>query len=1012
MIDQKERYYNILKLNRWFAISSIVFMGIWLLVFADDYNRPWKTYQKEFRQLEIASIHNDYTEIEKNLESDSEYLKLNASLEVVEKNLQQKTDEISQLNQNLEKINAEYYAVNQNYQFTKAEYDVAKFYLDQATHNRSDINEVKNKLERLDTQTSIYKLDLEVIDKKKDNIKHQLNQLLSEKKSIIDQRDNFTFKRDLTKRKLSKIDPESMTFANKIANVVRDLPVLDFINPYYEVKQVVVKDLEEDLIFTGMPKVDRCMTCHISIDKKGFEVTPQPFTTHPKLDLIVGSDSDHPLSEYGCTSCHGGRGRGTGFVSSAHSPSDEEQAARWEEKYGWHRLHHWDNPMLPLPYVEASCYKCHNGTMPVREAPTLSLGLAIVEKGGCFGCHQIDRWEHTPKPGPGLRKIASKTNEEFAHKWIMAPRDFKHDTWMPHFFNQINSNDKASIKRTHQEIRAIVHYLFENSETYEMEKIPPDGNPENGKMLVKSLGCMGCHRMEEDPNEDDIPSFDAMRRQQGPNLIYLGSKTNQQWIYNWIRNPQSYHPDTKMPNLRLSNQEAVDISSYLISERNAEFDARIVPELDTEELDKIVVSFLGQTKRQEEVDSELMSMDTNQKLSYSGEKLIRHYGCFSCHAIEGFENTKSIGTPLSFEGSKLISKLAFGFMSDEIEHTKWDWFKLKLTNPRIYDMIPLGDGSYTMSVKHPLEKLRMPHFGLSEDELNAIVTVILGFVKDDIPSTKLPARTTRNLIVEEGERLIQTYNCKGCHPIDGDGGAIRPTVAKWLGEIADQSASEDVGLVQSFSPPMLDTEGRKIQPDWLFDFFKEPNMIRPNLQVRMPTFSMISNEDWNKIIKYFQYKDGQLMAYEHKIQINKNSNSYKAGEKIQELGACNNCHFYGEQKPKQTALSWAPNLVMTKSRLRPEWLKEWFEDPQKIMPGTKMPAPYIPTDESIEDVLTNWGSAVAGMEGDSSKLFQGLIEYVLGIDGEYDISKIVKQHLKNEGYGFILEEEDDWGDDW
>jgi len=143
MIDQKERYYNILKLNRWFAISSIVFMGIWLLVFADDYNRPWKTYQKEFRQLEIASIHNDYTEIEKNLESDSEYLKLNASLEVVEKNLQQKTDEISQLNQNLEKINAEYYAVNQNYQFTKAEYDVAKFYLDQATHNRSDINEVK-----------------------------------------------------------------------------------------------------------------------------------------------------------------------------------------------------------------------------------------------------------------------------------------------------------------------------------------------------------------------------------------------------------------------------------------------------------------------------------------------------------------------------------------------------------------------------------------------------------------------------------------------------------------------------------------------------------------------------------------------------------------------------------------------------------------------------------------------------------------------------------------------------
>lgn len=1011
MIDQQERYYNILKLNRWFAISSIVFLGIWLLVFADDYNRPWKKYQKEFRQLEIENIQNDITNIKKQLEHNPEYLELNTSLKSAKKNLHNKTDEIDRLNEELEKLKAEYYGVNQNYQFTKAEYDVAKFYMDQARHEQGDINEAMSKLEELDRQISTYKLNLEVIDTKMDDYKHLLKKLYNEKKTITDELTIFTFKRDLTKRKLSKIDPDSMSIANKIANIVRDLPVLDFINPYYEVKQVVVNDLEEDLIFTGMPKVDRCMTCHVSIDKRGFENAPQPFTTHPKFDLMVGSNSDHPLSEYGCTACHGGRGRGTDFVSSAHSPTNPEQAAEWKEKYDWHRLHHWDNPMLPLQYVEASCYKCHNGTMPVREAPTLSLGLAIVEKGGCFGCHQIDRWEHTPKPGPGLTKIANKTTEEFAFKWVYAPRDFKHDTWMPHFFNQINSSDEASIKRTNQEIRAIVHYLFKNSESYEMENIPHNGNPENGRMLVKSLGCMGCHRMEEDPLEDDKPSFDAMRRQQGPNLIYLGSKTNQQWIYNWIRNPQSYHPDTKMPNLRLSKQEASDISSYLISEKNEEFDARVVPDLDIDELDKIVRSFLRQTKRKEEVDFEISSMMINQKLNYAGEKLIRHYGCFSCHAIDGFENAKSIGTPLTTEGSKLISKLAFGFMGDEIEHTKWDWFKLKLTNPRIYDMIPMGSGNYAMSVKRPLEKLRMPHFGLNKDELDAIVTVILGFVKDEIPSTKLPARTTRNLIVEEGERLIQTYNCKGCHSIDGDGGVIRSTVAEWIGEIADESASKDASLVQSFSPPLLNSEGRKIQPEWLFNFFKAPKMIRPNLMVRMPTFSMISNQDWNKIIKYFQYKDGQLLAYEHSIEVDKKSDSYKSGEKIQELGACNNCHFYGSQKPKQTALSWAPNLVLAKKRLRPDWLKDWFIDPQQIMPGTKMPAPYIPTDEPIDDVLTNWGSAVASMNGDSTKLYQGLIDYVMGIDGDTDISKIVKTHLKTEGYGFVIEE-DEWGDDW
>jgi len=1012
MIDQQERYYNILKLNRWFAISSIVFIGIWFLVFANDYDRSWKKYQKAFRNLEIESLNKEISNMENALNNNPEYLQLNESLVVVEKNLLNNADEIDQLTQKIEESDAKRYGINQNYQFAKAEYDVAKYEMDQAKHGHGEIEKAAHKLNKLEELTTGYKLGLEEIEKIQDTYVNELKALHADRKSINDQINSITRKRDLTNRKLSKIDTESMTFANKIANVVRDLPVLDFIDPYYEVKQVVISDLEEDLVFMGMPKVDRCMTCHVSIDIKGFEEAPQPFTTHPKLDLIVGPDSSHPMSEYGCTSCHAGRGRGTGFVSAAHSPSNKEQAESWENEYDWHRLHHWENPMLPMQYIEASCYKCHSGTMPVREASTLSLGLAIIEKGGCFGCHQIDRWENTPKPGPGLGKIADKTTKEFAYKWINAPREFQHDTWMPHFFNQINSNDEASKKRTNQEIHSIVHYLFENSEIYEMEKIRNSGDPEKGKMLVKSLGCLGCHQMEEDPNVMGKSSFDAMRRQQGSNLIFLGSKTNQEWIYNWLLNPQSYYHDTKMPNLRLTKQEAADISAFLVSKRNAEFDAQLIPELEIEELDKIVISFLEQTRRKEEVDSELVLMATGQKLSFVGEKLIRYYGCFSCHDIDGFEDTKPIGTPLTFEGSKLITKLDFGFMHDEIDHTKWDWFHLKLDNPRIFDMIPKGDGEYSMKVKRSLEKARMPHFGLNEEELDAIVTVIMGFVKDEIPTNKLPARTTRNLIVEEGERLIQTYNCKGCHPIDGDGGAIQPTVAEWLGDIADQTTREDVSIVKSFSPPLLNSEGRKIQPEWLFNFFKKPTMIRPNLQVRMPSYKMISDEEWNKIIKYFQYKDGQLLAYEHIAEVNIYSDSYKAGEMIQDLGACINCHFYGEQKPKQAALTWAPNLALTKDRLRQDWLHEWFANPQTVMPGTKMPSPYIPTEESAEDVLANWGRSVSNMNGDSTKLFQGLIDYIWEIDGANDVSSIVKAHLEIEGYGFIIEDDDDWDDDW
>ena len=216
-----------------------------------------------------------------------------------------------------------------------------------------------------------------------------------------------------------------------------------------------------------------------------------------------------------------------------------------------------------------------------------------------------------------------------------------------------------------------------------------------------------------------------------------------------------------------------------------------------------------------------------------------------------------------------------------------------------------------------------------------------------------------------------------------------------------------MSIVQSFSPPLLDSQGRKTQPEWLLNWFKDITMIRPHLQVRMPSFDF-TDKEWNTIIEYFQQKDGQALAYELPHSINNNSDSYKAGNIIQELGACANCHFYGNQKPKQAALTWAPNLVLTKNRLRPEWLLEFFSNPQDIMPGTKMPAPYIPTEEPVADILTNWGKPVANMNGDSTKLYQGLVDYLWGLKGKEDVSRIVKAHLKDGDYGFIIEEDDDW----
>ena len=1010
MINQQERYYNILKLNKWFAISSILFTLIWVLTFANDFNRPWKKYQIQFRQMEIEKTRADIATANQDLESDAAFAALKVQLETAQNEVESRQDEIKIIQKNIQKLEADLYAKNQIYQFAKADMDVAKYNYEEAQHGHGNLNSAKKEFDNLSLQTASGKIEVETVERKVEAANNELKAIRLSLKEANDAIGNLSREKDLLARKLTKIDPEAMSFSNKLANIIRDVPVLDFIDPYYDVKQVVIKDIEDDMIYMGVPKVDRCMTCHMGIDQKGFEDAPQPYSTHPNLELYLGANSPHPMNEYGCTSCHAGRGRGTNFISSAHSPNNEEMAARWEEELNWHPLHHWDTPMLPMKYVEASCLKCHAGSIPVQASPKLALGMTIVEKGGCFGCHQIDGFEKTPKPGPGLRKIATKTTKEFAFKWIYEPRSFRENTWMPHFFKQLNSQDSESLIRTDQEIHAIVTYLFNRSTEFKMERLPNKGNADNGRMLVNSLGCLGCHSSEgEAPVE--LKSVNSIRREHGPNLIKLGSKTNQRWIYNWVQEPQRYHPASKMPNLRLSKQEAADISSYLISQRDSDFDNQIVPAVDEIELDKIVTEFLGSTLRKQEVEARLAEMDLDQKLNYTGGKLIRQYGCFSCHDIGGFEDAKPIGTPLTTEASKLISKLDFAYFHDKLPHTKWDWFRQKVDSPRSFDMIPQEDHTYKMKVKNPLEKLRMPHFGLNEQELDAIVTVIMGWVKDEIPSTKLPASDERNLAIAAGEKLIAQYNCQGCHSIDGDGAAILPTVASWLGEIADETTAEDNSLVLSFAPPMLDTEGKKVQPDWLFKFFKTPTMIRPNLQVRMPSFTMISDDDWNTIIKYFQLKDGQTNSYEDPHSIAKNSTTYRAGEVIQDMGACNNCHFYGDQKPKQAALSWGPNLALTKERLRPEWVVDWFRNPQMIMPGTKMPAPYIPTDEPLSSVKETWGNDVAKLHSDPEKLLEALRDYNWGISGPIDVSEIVKAHLESEGYGFVIEDDDDWGDD-
>jgi hypothetical protein len=120
---------------------------------------------------------------------------------------------------------------------------------------------------------------------------------------------------------------------------IRNAPLMDFMAPTIKIQQIILPNVVDDVNFTRVPKMDRCQTCHLAIDKKGYEKYPQPYTTHPNLELYLGGSSPHPIERVGCTVCHEGMGQSVSFRDAAHAPADEKQKEEWEEKYGWEEPH-------------------------------------------------------------------------------------------------------------------------------------------------------------------------------------------------------------------------------------------------------------------------------------------------------------------------------------------------------------------------------------------------------------------------------------------------------------------------------------------------------------------------------------------------------------------------------------------------------------------------------------------------------------------------------------------------
>ncbi len=683
-------------------------------------------------------------------------------------------------------------------------------------------------------------------------------------------------------------------------------------------------------------KVDRCMSCHVGINEKESISEEQPYSRHPRREVYLGN---HPPEQFGCALCHEGQARATTSPKEAHG-----------------EVGYWLEPMNRGKMAQSSCIKCHDKGEELAGGEELWKGIKLFEELGCFGCHATDGFgeDENRTIGPDLTETGRKVNPGWLVSWLKGPKSFRASTRMPDF------------KFEKDEAESIAAYLWQNSGDtgVENEREFNEDMIEEGGYIFEDVGCLACHSDEEDSG-----------RTHGPNLARIGEKMNYDYLVSWLLDPKQHQPKTRMPDFRLDENDAELLAAYLMSLKSEEY----------------------------EKPAEEAGWLNDSRTAKRGEKLVSRYGCFGCHEMRGMEGKSNIGAELSEVGSKHIHLFDFGLSEKEllqeaglkyshenIGEARRAWIMAKLADPRQFDK-----GRY----KRPEDRLRMPNFGLTEDEIGALSILLAGMREDEMSGSYVYKQTEKQRYLAEGKRAVEKYNCMGCHQftidklyledgtevngmvkleeedslyfqlwedndnLDRKAGETAQIMKEQIkgrkrsegGEIAsfiiDYHVEEEGRLPEEakvFTPPVLYGEGKKVQSEWLFKFLNRPINLRPWLDVKMPTFKFSGNEA-SLIVRYFAAMDEQEYPYEFHKETDKGYMKEKERENPGYLARarslfesrdinCASCHVRGDITPEGDPSDWAPDLSLASKRLKPGWIVRWLLNPQLIQPGTKMPS--------------------------------------------------------------------------
>ncbi len=833
--DQAEYFYAYPLMHALFFFASVGMLIGFVMMFAKDHARPWKPYQEEFAKVEFEQLwfnirkaqekfaenREKVAELDRQIEEllglfraagkgglELDVTLFGAALPVVpgldaapfKGKLHAKVDEDKKkiLVVERETVRGELYHKTQLFNFAKDELGAVRYRFEEAKHHYEDAvktgsprvgfyeghyEHAKKDWDRVNAHVAERKKDIDEVQKRSDFYGEFAEMLekrpiprLWDKPGRLPLEDLKQEKSRLVKQ-VEDLELRLGQEKPSLPNVVRNLPGADFFAPSLKVKQVVLSEVKDQLNFVKVEKVDRCMTCHVGIDKPGYAVWTNPEAEEEEQRYVFKSEflQNYIAHARGkadpktCVVCDA-KGRAEGEIKqpvTAHGSWSGDEVVKFTKTFMAH-------PRLDLFVSDSSRHP--------------------LSKLGCTVCHEGDgrdtdftRVVHTPdshKEGQNWRRRHGTPYGDERYDWNY--RELWDLPMLPSKFVQ------ASCRRCHSDATEL-----DGGEKYIQ-----------GMKLVERAGCYGCHSIDSHlilPKDHENKDIEQNRknRRPGPPLERIATKVTPDWAAKWILEPRSFRPTTKMPHFfQLSNaRHEVNKVSYPPADVNG---VRRSPVDDTivAAISKYIFQ-LSDTKADPAPPANLKG-DVKR-----GELLVKQVGCTACHKVDetplevytAKDSKRSrfledFAPALAGVGSKMNRPWLYHWVRDPKKHFKDSAMpNLRLSEQEAADVV-----EYLMTLRKPdWEKHPAPQADprVVDDLLREILKKGLSDADAELAVKGQSARrgldelkSAEGKIQYLGRFMVKNYGCYSCHQLRDD----EKTGMKWTRE-------EGIGVALTGSQP-------------------------------------------------------------------------------------------------------------------------------------------------------------------------------------------------------------------